>query len=398
MVAKLHIGRRFSSSQLGEDMYNKEIAYNDLPLISTIDIGNIIELSKLAEETRVSIEILNYAVETLINPDVFMDMLLQEEVMASCKIDRINIANDEIYKSILLKKHTDTSMSILNCKKAIENGFNKLDNKKGFGLSNIIDINNIVTNQELGIRNNLDGFTNDIFSIKGEDEDGKVHTIYTPPHGRDKILNLLVDMVEYVYDDEIYTYHPLIKIALAHYQFESIHPFKNGNGRTGRILNILFMCNKGYLESPVLNASLSLAKNRRKYYKLLESTHENGDYYEFIKFMLNSFNESAKETLKIVEGLKNLGEYFKSDKVLEDFKIGEKNKEVYDRIIKMMVDKPYLRISDLTLKEIGLHRQTAATILDKLATKGILLKIKIGRDNIYKNTKLIELFEEVING
>lgn len=110
-------------------------------------------------------------------------------------------------------------------------------------------------------------------------------------------------MLDYIYDDDSYTLHPLIKIALAHYQFESIHPFRDGNGRTGRILNVLFLCQKGYLDAPILYASSYIIKNKNEYYTLLRTAKETEQYEEIVSYMLRSFKDTAEHTLRIVENI-----------------------------------------------------------------------------------------------
>ena len=187
-------------------------------------------------------------------------------------------------------------------KDALFTGYTRMMDKGLISLSDIEAINEPVNQKKPGIRTNLMNF-NDLTQIANRKPTGKVEVIYTPPHGVDLLYKLLIDMLDFVYDDDTYDLHPLIKIALAHYQFESIHPFRDGNGRTGRILNVLFLCHKGYLNAPILYASSYIIRNKNQYYDLLQTCKETERYEPIIEFMLRSFKETAEHTLRIVESI-----------------------------------------------------------------------------------------------
>lgn len=378
-------------------MYDKDIPYNDLPPISLADVADIEELTKIAEETRVALEVLNYAIGTLPKASVLLDTLAFQEAKASSDIENIVTTNDELYRGIVFDNFTAEAKEVVDYKRGLYVGYEALQRRGVVAPSDLVAINETVNKKKPDIRNNLEGFVNDITRIVNKASGGSIQTVYTPPHGKELIQKLLIDMFDYIYDDENYTYHPLIKIALAHYQFESIHPFRDGNGRTGRILNVLMLCQKKYLDYPVLYASSYIIKHKSKYYELLNMTHETEQYSEIVRFMLNSFNETARETLHIVEGIKKLLEQYKSEEFLELFKVSKDNRKLLWAMIDRLFEKAYVRINDL-VEVVGLHRQTASVYLDKLVDCGVLSKSRVGRDNIYKNVKLFELFEEVNNG
>lgn len=376
-------------------MYNKDKPYNELPFLSAIEINNVPELTRLAEDARVSIEILNYVIKSFPFPEILSNIVLEMESIFNARIDGIVVTDDDLFQYKIYNKYTPALSKVDGCKYGIKKAFYLLQDKRGLSCSDIIDINNEVIIEQQDIRNNIEGFSNSIYKIQGESEYGDLQTVYSPPEGKLLITDLLIDMLDYVFDDENHTYHPLIKIALAHYQFESIHPFKEGNGRTGRILNTLFMCNKGYLGMPILYASSHLLKNKKKYFKLLRDTHQSEDYYEFIKFMLDSFKQTAITTRHFIERLCKLLEEYKAERFMKNFRIEEKSVNAF---LELLIGQQYLKISDLKGDEIGLHRQTASLYLDMLTDMGCLSKVKVGRENIYKNIKLFELFEEVNNG
>lgn len=368
-------------------MFDKEKPYNDLPLITSLNFEEDVALNRLAEDTRVAIELLNYAVNSLPSPNILLDTLSLQEAKVSSNIENIVTTNDDLYKGIVFENFTAEAKEVANYKDALFIGFNQLKEKGIISPSDIIEINKPVNKKTPGIRRNFQEFS-DYTRIANINANGEPETIYTPPHGKELIQELLIDMLDFVYDDEAYIMHPLIKIALAHYQFESIHPFRDGNGRTGRILNVLFLCQKGYLSQPILYASSYIIKNKNQYYKLLQECKETQNYINVIKYMLASFKSTAQKTLSIVESIKEMVNEYTKDEFLDKLK---GHKEVLFEIIDLIFKKVYVRISNLV--DLGIHRQTAAVYLDQLVDLGLLTKERVGRENIYKNIRLLELFE-----
>lgn len=368
-------------------MFDPKQPYNELPIISTLGVDPSAGLDKLAEDTRVAIEILNYAVKTLPAPNILLDTLAFQEARASSNIENIVTTNDDLYRGVVFEDFTAEAKEVSRYKDALFAGFARMQDKDLISLTDMEEINRLVNTRTPGIRSNLPNF-DDITRIGNKKPNGEIEIIYTPPHGQELLQTLLIDMLEYVYNDDTYTLHPLIKIALAHYQFESIHPFRDGNGRTGRILNVLFLCNKKYLDTPILYASSYIIKNKNQYYELLKTTRETGKYEPIIEFMLHSFKETAERTLKIVESIRSLLAQYTDEKYLAKLK-GQL--EPLQNTVNVIFKKVYVRVKDLT--DMGIHRQTAAVYLDQFVDQGLLSKDRVGRDNIYKNIKLLELFD-----
>ena len=368
-------------------MFDPQIPYNDLPLITTLDLDVSNGLAKLAEDTRVAIEILNYAVKTLPDPNILLDTLALQEARASSNIENIVTTNDDLYKGVVFEDFTAEAKEVSRYKDALFTGYHRMLDKGLIATSDIEAINEPVNQKKPGVRTNLMNF-DDLTRIANLKPNGELEIIYTPPHGADLLQKLLIDMLDFVYDDDTYDLHPLIKIALAHYQFESIHPFRDGNGRTGRILNVLFLCHKGYLEAPILYASSYIIQNKNRYYDLLRTTKETERYEPIVEYMLRSFKDTAEQTLKIVENIRSLLAQYSSEKYLSTLK-GQL--EPLQNTVNIIFKKVYVRVADLV--EMGLHRQTAAAYLDQFVDQGLLTKERIGRDNIYKNVKLLELFD-----
>lgn len=202
-------------------MFDPQTPYNDLPLITTLDVDTA-GLSKLAEDTRVAIEILNYSVKTLPNPNILLDTLALQEARASSNIENIVTTNDDLYRGIVFDDFTAEAKEVSRYKDALFTGYTRMMDKGLISLSDIEAINEPVNQKKPGIRTNLMNF-NDLTQIANRKPTGKVEVIYTPPHGVDLLYKLLIDMLDFVYDDDTYDLHPLIKIALAHYQIGRAH-------------------------------------------------------------------------------------------------------------------------------------------------------------------------------
>ena len=339
-------------------MFDPKKPFNDLPLITTLEIDTTAGLGKLAEDTRVAIEILNYAVRTLPDPNILLDTLVLQEARASSNIENIVTTNDDLYRGVVFEDYTAEAKEVSNYKEALFVGYRRMLDKGLISTSDIEAINEPVNQKGRGIRTNLPNF-DDLTRIANRKSNGELETLYTPPHGVDLLHKLLIDMLEFVYNDDTYDLHPLIKIALSHYQFESIHPFRDGNGRTGRILNVLFLCHKGYLDFPILYASSYIIKNKNQYYELLKTTRETGKYEQITEFMLQSFKETAEKTLSIVESIRALVAKYSDKQYLSTLK-GQV--EPLQNTVNVIFKKVYVRVKDLV--DLGIHRQTAVELFD----------------------------------
>jgi Fic family protein len=179
----------------------------------------------------------------------------------------------------------------------------------------------------------------------------------------------------------------LIKIGIIHYQFESIHPFYDGNGRTGRIINILYLLLKKYLEIPILYLSSFIIKNKSKYYELLRNVTKNDEWEEWILFILKGIELTAKETIVKIKKIKNL-----LDKTIEHIK--EKLPKFYSKeLVELLFENPYCKVEFL-VNELGIERKAASRYLHQISEIGILELKKIGRENIFINIELMEILKK----
>ena len=207
--------------------------------------------------------------------------------------------------------------------------------------------------------------------------------IYTPPQEEKKIRDLLKNLEDYINENEDEV-DPLIKMALIHYQFESIHPFYDGNGRTGRILNVLYLVLNNLLDSPILYLSNYINKNKDQYYKLFTEFRENNNYEDWIIYILKGMEETFKTTIELIKLIQGEMESYKEEFMTKLPKIYS------DELLDSLFFEVYTRINYIE-DRCGVTRQTAATYSNSLVDAGLLEFEKVGRESIYKNTRLIDL-------
>jgi len=208
--------------------------------------------------------------------------------------------------------------------------------------------------------------------------------IYTPPVGESVLLEYMKNLENYINDAEVHPIDPLVKLAIIHYQFESIHPFYDGNGRTGRIMNILYLVLSELLDSPILYLSQYIVRNKQDYYFYLQSIRNTGDWGGFVEFMLIGIKETSDATLKIIKDINALFENITN-------KIKYELPAIYSKeMVELLFYEFYTKIGYIV---DGLHitRKTAAIYLNALERIGVLKSEKIGREKIYKNVGLFDL-------
>lgn len=312
------------------------------------------------------------------NQTIILNTLVLREAKDSSEIENIVTTQDELYKAFSTENYEISASvkEVINYKEALWQGFELIKKRKLITSREIIKIQERMAGNNAGIRSQPGTALKNV-------KTGKV--IYTPPFGEDVILQKLKNLEEYINlnDDEI---DPLIKMAIIHYQFESIHPFYDGNGRTGRILNVLYLINEGLLELPILYMSSFIIKNKRKYYQGLEDVRTKADWENWIIYMLQSVEDSALDTIKTIKNIKALLE-----KTIEKVKL--KSPKIYSReLVELLFHQPYCRIYAME-KHLNISRFTASKYLKELEEKGILKSEKAGRDMLYLNKELFDLMK-----
>ncbi len=316
---------------------------------------------------------------TMPNQNILINTLGLQEAKDSSAIENIITTHDDLYKSEL---NFDAFKS-LNAKE-VQNYISAL--KKGFELtskSGLLTNKTILQIQEV-LEDNQPGFRKLLGTALKNAATGE--TIYTPPQSYDEILRLMTNLEKYINDPDLSNIDPLIKMAIIHFQFESIHPFYDGNGRTGRIINILYLINEKLQNLPILYLSRYIIKNKADYYMYLQKVRDEDLWEDWILFTIKGIEETARETIDLIQNIKELMFEFKHQ--LRD------NYKFYSQdLLNNLFKHPYTKI-EFVVNDLGVSRLTAANYLNKLAEDKILKKEKLGTGNYYINEKLFELLSK----
>jgi Fic family protein len=207
-------------------------------------------------------------------------------------------------------------------------------------------------------------------------------TVYTPPQTKEEVLDLMANLEKFINDIDFSDLDPLVKMAIIHYQFESIHPFYDGNGRTGRIINILYLVLQDLLDLPILYLSRYIIQNKAQYYQVLQGVRNDNDWEAMIIYFLKGIEQTAKQIIDLITNIKNLMQDYKDRLRLELPKIYSQD------LLNILFKNPYTKIEFLE-KELGIARQTASIHLDKITALGLLEKVKVKNSYYFMNTALI---------
>lgn len=357
--------------------FDKNIPYNDLPLLPpNADIETKEILRKTISAGRALAQ-LNGTLTNLPNPTLFLDTIYLQEAKASSEVENIITTNDELYKSLVADKKIENpaTKEVLSYKEALWLGLEQLK-KKPFITTNLcISIVQCIKQNTASIRV-TPGTT--LSNTKGE-------VIYTPPSDEAIIREKLANLEKFINENE--TIDPLIKMALMHYQFEAIHPFADGNGRTGRILLLLYLKLSGLLDTPAIYLSEYIIKNKADYYKSLRSVTEKNDWENYILYMLDMIEETSNR------GLERLSKITTAiDKTTEEIKT--KLPKIYSKdLVEILFRLPYTKRQHLINKNIG-NLKTVGNYLIALEENGFLKSVKVGKEKLYLNERLLKILEE----
>ena len=211
--------------------------------------------------------------------------------------------------------------------------------------------------------------------------------VYTPPQDTEQVLRLMSNLEKFINDNDFADYDPLIKMAIIHYQFESIHPFYDGNGRTGRIINILYLVLQKLLDLPILYLSGYIIRNKAEYYQVLQNVRLKDDWESLIIYMLKGVETTAQETITLIEEIK---------KLMQEYKhlLREKHPKIYSQdLLNNLFKNPYTK-TEFIEQELQISRRTALNYLDTITQAGLLEKIKVGNYNYYINNQLIKVLRK----
>ncbi|MFC0321986.1 protein adenylyltransferase Fic [Gallibacterium melopsittaci] len=324
--------------------------------------------------SRAALAELKQAVELIPNQSMLTNTIPIMEAKASSEIENIMTTTDKLFQSLQIENNGSdpATKEALRYRTALFTGHKSLDRLP------------LCTQTAVLVCSEIKGRDMDIRKVSGTAiRNGTTgETIYTPPVGEQLIRNKLANWERFIHQNE--DLDPLIILAVAHYQFEAIHPFTDGNGRTGRILNSLLLINKGLLNLPILYLSRYIIQNKNDYYRLLLKVTAEQNWQDWIIYILKGIEDTAKWTVKKIEAIRLL---------LEETKryIQDKLPQIYQReLVDLLFEQPYTRIQNLEKAGIA-KRQTASKYLKELCDIGILEEISIGRDKLFIHVKLMEL-------
>ena len=345
-----------------------------LPL--SVDLETKAVMRQLSLANRKLAELKGIAL-TIPNENILINTLVLQEAKDSSAVENIVTSHDELYRAESDLKHLAISTStkeVLNYAEAMKHGFNSVRKKGVLTNADIREIQRILEQNDAGFRR-APGTT-----LKNQH--GKI--VYTPPQDKNVIEHYMDNLQIYINDDSVCDIDPLIKMAVIHHQFESIHPFYDGNGRTGRIINVLYLVVKQLLDLPILYMSRYIISNKSDYYARLQAVRDKQEWEPWILFMLKGVEETAEHSISQVKAISSLMMNFKH---MARPLLGRAYRH---EMLNSLFSHPYTKI-DFLKENIGITRLTAAKHLEVLVSNNLLKKVKIGRNNYYINTQLCDL-------
>lgn len=353
--------------------FDRNQPYNDLPPLPLSHNMESKAILKKAISANRELAELKGAGDAIPNQAILINSIMLQEARLSSEIENIVTTNDELYKAAgeAIEKVNPHTKEVLYYRQALWHGFENL-RERPLSTNLFVDLVEIFKQKSMGIRR--------VPGTKIANSRGEV--VYTPPEGEDLLRRLLGNLENFLHADD--GIDPLVKLAILHYQFEAIHPFTDGNGRTGRIINILYLVEKGLLGLPVLYLSHFIIRNKNDYYEGLCRITEEGAWEEWILYILNAVEVTAKQTREKIFRIRDL-----MNEAQEIAK--SKTGQAYSKdLIEVIFEQPYCKIRFLEERGIA-KRQTASVYLKRLEKIGLLKGVKVGREVYYMNKALLQL-------
>jgi len=351
--------------------------FNLLPLPPGVELETRDVLRKLSSAHRYLAELKGMAA-SIPNETILINTLTLQEAKDSSEIENIITTQDELYKNALFRNHGGNlaAKEVSDYAAALRIGFNLVRSDGLITVNRLLEIHQVLEQNDAGIRR-LPGT-----ELKNE-RTGEV--VYIPPQNHQEIVELLSNLERFINDDEMLNVDSLIKMAIIHYQFESIHPFYDGNGRSGRILNILYLVAKNLLDIPVLYLSRYIIQTKSDYYRLLQAVRGESAWESWILYMLEGIEVTSRQSIALILEIK---------RQMQDYKqrIRAELPKIYSQdLLNNLFRHPYTRI-EYVQKDLDVSRITATRYLEKLTETGFVEKLKYGRYSYYVNRPLFNLF------
>lgn len=351
---------------------NKEL--NNLPLTQQIETQKVLKKAISANRALAN---LNGVARIIPNSAILINSLVLQEAKDSSEIENIITTHDELYRANLdIESVTNEAKEVQNYKEALLRGYALVKDTKLLLKKHIVEIQGVLEQNDAGVRKQAG--TNLKNLNTGE-------IIYTPPQDYETIQALLVNLESYI--NEPNELDPLVNMAIIHHQFESIHPFYDGNGRTGRIINILYLILKDLLDIPVLYLSRYIITHKADYYRLLQEVRTENKWEDWILYMLEAVEQTSLETIELINNINDL-------MIKTQDKISGELPKIYSKdLVEILFMHPYTKIEFL-IDRLNLHRDTASKYLKELEIIGILKPIKIGRSKYFINLELFDMLKK----
>lgn len=358
---------------MNKPTFDRNRPYNELPLVPpAVDLETNAVLKKVIS-ARASLAKLAGKEDQLPHEGILINSIVLQEARDSSEVENVFTTQDDLYQAGAsgLAAGTPAAKEVHHYREALWSGYDSLSSRP-VCTSTLVDIVRVIKQTNINIRTNTD---TKIANPRGD-------VIYTPPAGEGLIRDMLANLESYIHTED--DTDPLVKLAVIHYQFEAIHPFPDGNGRTGRILNLLYLVHAGLLDVPLLYLSRYIIDNKREYYISLRKVTEDGDWQGWLLYMLDAIEVTAEDTIARIDAIQAL-----MDECTEY--VRDKAPGVYSReLIEVIFREPYCKINWLIDSGIA-KRQTASRYLSTLVDIGVLKSRQVGREKYFINTKLMML-------
>jgi Fic family protein len=315
------------------------------------------------------------------NQGILIDTLALQEAQASSEIENIITTQDELFE---IGSRTSLNLSpaqkeVARYREALHHGYQLLSDRQG-----LLTTNAIVGMFQM-LKSTTEGFRTGAGTVLRNDQSGE--TVYVPPQTNQEIVTHMADLERFMNSPETSSLDPLVKMAIIHHQFESIHPFPDGNGRIGRLLNVLYLVQQGLLDIPILYLSRYITRRKSDYYRLLQHVRDTGEWEDWLVYMIDGVAQTSRRTIELITKMRVLMAEYKE-------RLRTEHKAIYSQdLLNNIFRHPYTRI-EYVVDECQVGRQAAARYLDRLSDAGLLHKTKKGLHNYYVNMPLVALLSE----
>ncbi|MEY8210838.1 MAG: Fic family protein [Gammaproteobacteria bacterium] len=359
--------------------WNPTQPYQELPALPPQQDVESKTILKQCITARSALAELNQAARLIPNQAILINTLPLLEAKSSSEIENIVTTMDKLFQFADDGKIADSATKeALRYRTALYEGY-KASADRPLSTNTAVAICSQIKGTEMQIRK-VSGT-----ALANAQTEG---VIYTPPEGEALLREKLANWDNFIHNEV--ELEPLIRLAIAHYQFEAIHPFTDGNGRTGRIINSLFLIQEGLLSLPILYLSRYIIQNKQDYYRLLLEVTENQNWEEWVLFILLGIEETAQWTNEKINSLVQLEKHTRNY-------VQEKLPKIYTReLIEVLFEQPYCRIGSLVAKNVA-KRQTASVYLKQLCEIGVLVEQEVGREKVFIHPKLMKILTQDSN-